>query len=1234
MRLFAPLIFLLFVATTKAQIGSSPGSTGQTGYWSFGPLGTTTVFINGYILKIPPVWIGSAGTGLGNTYTFPYGTYNTEYVYLESHNTTDWGIFTPINDTDPILGVTNSYNFNYNPFPQNRHIAFVEKFGVRLQTATLPSENCAIQITTYLSHNANTSPSSICEGSSFTSTLTDVHPGVYQLKDTVTGTLLSAPVTVTANAPTLTLTSYTITASLFAGGVLPTSIQNFATYNGSSYDAAPSFRKVYPDTIYFNNSAPTVAVNLVKPIIITPNLSNITVGAASNTICPNTTATITTPSSQTGKYYVLEDNTTGTRLNAPTLATGGALNMITTPLSSSTTIRVKALQELRHLRFDGIDDYINTPATLQGSSGSWEAWVQKDNWANHHDDQLFTNGIDFTSNGSMYASLHPAVGFHFRYGGQGQTGNNYVSTLVTQGFAANSWHHLAATWQNVGGNTLLSLYVDGVFQASATCSSFVLGNSSNIKLGGSGINAATTYFGAGNMYDTRLWNVAKSASEISTSYFKELTGSETGLIANYKLNQTTGNTATDASLNNNNGILTNFTLPQAWDVSSSCNGTSFILSQTQNIVVGNFYTWKTNAASSNWQSTANWGCALVPTSTDSVSVLAGSTTMPTITGNTIINKLYNTGSITLTDASTLSITNHITGNGSITASLGDVAFTGIAAQSIANKITTNNLTINNATGVSLLDTVKVSGVLAPTAGILNTGDKLILQSNATNTARIANSAGTISGNVTQERFIPAKSTRRFSFIASPVSQALSAAWQQQIHITGAGTGGTNCPSLTAHSNGFDATLTNAPSMFSYNASNASGSRWVANTTGTTSFTLTPGTGYRLNVRGARSIGCSLLDGTAGGLIPTAVTLSATGAVNNASKNAGSFSNTYNNNVANNWVLIGNPYPSEIDFTAFRTTNSSVINASYIIYDPQNAPNNVTPANMYSTWNAGTWSNAATSISNANGQYIANGQAFFVQAQAASNITLNFTEAHKYNGTQNGVFRTTPTWNDIVRIAFKKDAVEIDQTVIRYSTEATVNNTKLGNLDATLLSSSNSYLGTLKAGNLTSIQTRSLQQVQSDSVQLDFNVSETGSYHFNFSEHEQFTTANIYLLDNYTNTTTAIKANPVYNFSVDKAITATQTNRFVLVFNKAIVPVVIQGIKMYPNPANKQLTVELPITEGKYTVKITEITGKQVYQNQLAAGVQAINISQLSQGNYVVEITDSKGKRMVEKLVKQ
>lgn len=592
-------------------------------------------------------------------------------------------------------------------------------------------------------------------------------------------------------------------------------------------------------------------------------------------------------------------------------------------------------------------------------------------------------------------------------------------------------------------------------------------------------------------------------------------------------------------------------------------------------------------------------------------------TSPTITGAlTLTNGNLNASTITLqgTSAQTVTLT---------------------AATSLIN---VNNFTLNNSLGATLIGSgfLNVTGTVTPTSGTLAAGGRLVLKSTSTSTARIAAGTGTyMSGNIIQERYIPAKSTRRFSFIASPVSQALSAAWQQQIHITGAGTGGTACPTLTAHSNGFDATVTNAPSMFSYDAGQASGSRWTANTTGTTGFTLTPGTGYRLNVRGPRTTGCSLLDGTT--TATTAVTLSATGAISNAAKNLGTFTNTYTNNATTGeWILIGNPYPSEIDFSAFRAdaANSGVINASYIIYDPANAPDAVTPANMYSTWNAGTWSNAPTSISNANGQYIANGQAFFVQASAPSaNITLTFKESFKYSGSQNGVFRQR-SWNDIIRIGLNKDAVNIDNTVIRYANDNGISNNQLGELDATLMSTGNSYLGTLKAGKTTAIQTRQLQILNTDTVAVDFNVAASGTYSFNFSEHDNFSATNIYLLDRYTKTTQEVKSNPVYSFTVDKNNAATQTNRFALVFSKAIPVTAITGVKVYPNPADKQITVQLPQTSDKYTVSITDVAGKRVYQSQLASGTQNINVAKFTAGNYIIEITDAKGNRTTEKLVKQ
>lgn len=612
-----------------------------------------------------------------------------------------------------------------------------------------------------------------------------------------------------------------------------------------------------------------------------------------------------------------------------------------------------------------------------------------------------------------------------------------------------------------------------------------------------------------------------------------------------------------------------------------------------------------------------------------------------ITGNLVLQNgklLLNNQSLTLSGVCTVnngviaagSLSN-ITIEGNNGGSAGSLLFSNSNTENIIANLTVNRTGAGAA--VTLGNNVKVLNNVTVSNGTLHTGTgNLTLVSTATNTARILSGSGSyIVGSITQERFIPAKATRRFSFISSPVAQNLSSAWQQQIHITGAGTGGSACPTLTAHTNGFDATLTNAPGMFTYNASLASGSRWVANATGTTSFNLTPGDGYRLLVRGNRSIGCSLLDGSVSGLTPSAVTLSATGNMS-VGVNMGSITKTYDNNLANNWVLVGNPYPCEIDFTALAATNASNIAASYVIYDPQNAPNNAVPANMYSTWNAGTWSNAPTAISNSNGQYIANGQAFFVQAINATNLSLTFNESHKYNGSQNGVFRNQ-TWNNFLRIALQQNNVNIDNTVIRFTNDRTVLSNTLGIYDATLLSSSNAFLGSVKAGNNMSIQTRQIQQLQTDEVPLAFNVTNSGQYHFIFSEFENSSIEEIFLKDKQSSALHNIKLNNTYPFTVNKEDSLTYSNRFSIVFkNKPALPIT-NHIKLYPNPATDVVTLELPIN-NEYNIKVTDVKGSTLQQVTTSGGTQKLNVSKLASGTYIIEIINQNGERNTEKLIKQ
>lgn len=218
------------------------------------------------------------------------------------------------------------------------------------------------------------------------------------------------------------------------------------------------------------------------------------------------------------------------------------------------------------LNFDGVDDHVTTASLPLGTSGTWEAWIQKDNWADFHDDRLFGNGIYWTNNGSFYVSLHPSVGMHFRFGGTSETGNTYASSWPTTSFVNGSWHHFAATWADIGGGTTaLSIFIDGI-QVGQAFAPLTLPLTGPYYLGGGG-DPLNEHFGTGSMDEVRFWSVARTQSEFQSTMYCPIIGAQAGLIANYHFNDGTPNadntaitTLADGSGNAYNASVNNFTL--------------------------------------------------------------------------------------------------------------------------------------------------------------------------------------------------------------------------------------------------------------------------------------------------------------------------------------------------------------------------------------------------------------------------------------------------------------------------------------------------------------------------------------------------------------------------------------------------------------------------------------------------------------------------------------------------
>lgn len=164
--------------------------------------------------------------------------------------------------------------------------------------------------------------------------------------------------------------------------------------------------------------------------------------------------------------------------------------------------------------------------------------------------------------------------------------SNFALTETTTQYKDTLWHHVAVTYNSSTG--VLSMYIDGVFtnnstnSAYPTTSSFGLltyNTTTRVIFGnddaGTFPNSQTDRQFRGSLSDIRIWNVVRSAADISNNYRQRLIGNETGLIGYWKLHQGYGTgwgsytIASDSTVNRTHGTLINFASPASnWVLST------------------------------------------------------------------------------------------------------------------------------------------------------------------------------------------------------------------------------------------------------------------------------------------------------------------------------------------------------------------------------------------------------------------------------------------------------------------------------------------------------------------------------------------------------------------------------------------------------------------------------------------------------------------------------------------
>jgi hypothetical protein len=208
---------------------------------------------------------------------------------------------------------------------------------------------------------------------------------------------------------------------------------------------------------------------------------------------------------------------------------------------------------LNSLLLNGTTGYAEaSPAAELNITGDWtvEAWFKDETGGGYNHDvqyMLMKGNTDIDSEapyllGVSYGSL---------FAGERSGWTNYTVSASLGLVTANAWHHAAASF--VASTRQLTLYLDGTQVAQGILGArTTLGNGRPVEIGR---NANAASYWHGKLDDVRIWNVARTASDISTSFRGELGAAPASLVGNWKFNEGAGTVASDSTATAQNAAL-------------------------------------------------------------------------------------------------------------------------------------------------------------------------------------------------------------------------------------------------------------------------------------------------------------------------------------------------------------------------------------------------------------------------------------------------------------------------------------------------------------------------------------------------------------------------------------------------------------------------------------------------------------------------------------------------------
>ena len=491
-------------------------------------------------------------------------------------------------------------------------------------------------------------------------------------------------------------------------------------------------------------------------------------------------------------------------------------------------------------------------------------------------------------------------------------------------------------------------------------------------------------------------------------------------------------------------------------------------------------------------------------------------------------------------------------------------------------LTSGELIIDESASIHSL-TLSPSSKLTISTGTLTATNAITLQSDATGTATLKNS-GTYSGNITAQQYL---GTARNWYVSSPVSSASAPATNVDYYYEYVEAGDNNPTGQPGSSTVYWKGLANGSTM-------DVGKGYIAKTNaGTTvAFSGTPNNGNITTL----------------------------------------FDLTRNESAGKGFNLVGNPYPSYINWTSVAAANPNLDNTYY--YRTQNTDNSY----AFVTWNGAgnTFVNSKGGTANTSiTSLIPPTQAFWVRVKSGTTATkMHFNNDMREHRDDNGNLMKMPRRDTRPTVRMQlQNGNNADEMLIYQDADA---NNNYDSYDSPKMLNNSTTLPDLYSivGNERLVINGFGTIYHNMEVPLGFSLKSAASLRIKASELNYLPVGmSVYLLDKLTNTQTQLTSETEYSFTTTEA-NINNESRFSLVFKSLGSTTSVNESELSKHTVFVNAQNELVIIAAENSrYAIYTIVGEMISAGTIAN--KALIINSIAKGVYIVNVNNQSSKVIIQ-----